>query len=267
MSIVDILVIVFIALGAIVGFKNGAIKTGASFIGIVLVTIISFVFKDQLMVLLYQYLPFFNFFGLIKGLTVINILFYQIVSFLIIFIALTFILKVIVGVTGILEWMLKKQIFLSLPLKIIGCVIGAVQYYIYVFLILYILNFPVFNLTYVNESQIGNEILKNTPIISQYVDGTVTTYNEVYKVLKNRKDKTNEEINTEVLIILLNNKLISVESAKKLVFQNKIFITDESILDNYEESEMYKRLYDIKDNALDVIDTVTSNKDDNDNVE
>ena len=50
------------------------------------------------------------------------------------------------------------------------------------------------------------------------------------------------EINTEVLITLLENKLISVESAKKLVFQNKVLITDETILDNYQESEIFNYL-------------------------
>ena len=242
MTIVDFIIITFIILGAIIGFKQGAIKTGVDFLGIGLIAIISFVFKDKLMVLLYEHLPFFDFFGLIKGITSVNILFYQILSFIIIFMALTFILKILIAITGIIEWILKMTIFLSLPSKLLGAVIGAIQYYIYVFIILFILNFPILNLTMLKESKLNNYILENTPIISTYASSTVDTYSKIYSIIKNKKEKTNIEINTEVLITLLDNKLISVESAKKLVLQNKVPITDETILDNYKESEIYNYL-------------------------
>ena len=97
-SVVDVIIVLMILMGAIVGFKNGAIKEGTKFIGLFAVIIISFMLKDKLMVLLYENLPFFNFFGLIKGLDAINILFYQLVSFLIIFAAFMFILKLAVAV-------------------------------------------------------------------------------------------------------------------------------------------------------------------------
>lgn len=242
MTIVDLIIIIFIILGAVIGFKQGAIKTGVNFVGICVITIISFVFKDKLMILLYEHLPFFDFFGLIKGITAANILFYQIVSFIIIFIALTFLLRVLIAITGLIELLLKLTIFLSFPSKILGAVIGAIEYYIYVFLILYILNFPVLNLTMLEDSPLNNFILNNTPIISGYVSDTIDTYTKVYNIIKNREEKTNAEINTEVLITLLDNNLISVESAKRLVTQNKIIITDESILDNYEESDIYNYL-------------------------
>lgn len=244
MTIVDLIIIVFIILGIIIGFKQGAIKTGVNFVGICLVTIIAFVFKDKLMVLLYEHLPFFNFFGLIRGITATNILFYQIISFIIIFMALTFVLRVLIAITGLIEWLLKMTIFLSLPSKILGAVIGGVQYYVYVFLVLYILNFPVLNLEILKDSKLNNFILNNTPVISGYVSDTVDTYSKVYSIIRNRKNKTDSEINTEVLITLLDNRLISVESARKLVFQNKVIITDEKILDNYKESELYNYLDD-----------------------
>ena len=44
-SIVDAFIIMFIILGAIVGFKQGAIKTGTRFIGLFVVIIISFMLK------------------------------------------------------------------------------------------------------------------------------------------------------------------------------------------------------------------------------
>ena len=76
-GLVDLIIIIVIALGAIVGFKNGIIKEGTKFIGFFAIVLISFLLKDTLTVALYENLPFFNFFGLIKGLDAINILFYQ----------------------------------------------------------------------------------------------------------------------------------------------------------------------------------------------
>lgn len=238
-SIVDAFIVMFIILGAIVGFKQGAIKTGTRFIGLFVVIIISFILKDKLMILMYENLPFFNFLGIIKGIEAINILLYQLISFLVIFAALMFVLKVLLVVTGLVEHLLKMTIFLSIPSKILGLFVGALEYYVYIFIVLYILNMPIFNLSFVNDSKLGNTILDSTPILSNIVDDTVNVYANVWSVIKNREDKSNSEINTLVLATLLDNKLISIESAKKLVESNKIYIEDSTILDNYEEQENF----------------------------
>lgn len=236
-SLVDVIIILMIAMGAIVGFKNGAIKEGTKFVGLFVVIILSFMLKDKLMVLMYENLPFFNFFGIIKGLDAINILFYQLVSFLVIFAAFMFVLKVILVVTGLVEWLLKMTVFLSIPSKIIGLFVGALEFYVYLFIALYVLNMPIFNLTLVNESKFGNTILEDTPILSELVDDTVEVYSDVWNVIKNRGDLSNKQVNTLVLATLLDNELITIESARELVESNYIVIEDNSILDNYEEKE------------------------------
>ena len=232
-SLVDAIILLFIAMGAVIGFKNGAIKEGTKFIGLFVVIIIAFILKDKLMILFYENLPFFNFFGIIKGIDAINILLYQLLSFLVIFIALMFVLKVLVVITGMVEWFLKMTIFLSIPSKIIGIVVGILEFYVYTFIILYVLNIPIFNLTLINESKVGTIILEKTPILSSFVDDTVTVYSEVWNIIENKDDKSNKVINTMVLAALLDNKLITVESAKKLVKSNKIIIEDETLLDEY----------------------------------
>ncbi len=238
-SLVDAIIILLILMGGIVGYKNGAIKEGMQFIGMLFVVVVSFLLKDSLMVLLYENLPFFNFFGFIRGISAINILFYQLVAFLIIFLALTFILKVLIVITGFIEWMLRITIFLKIPSKILGIVVGVLEFYVYVFIILYVLNMPVFNLSYVAESKYGDAILNNTPILSGMVDDTVKAYTDVWKIIENKDDMTNTEINTLVLVKLLDNKLITVDSAKRLVNSNKIIITDKTILDNYSDDKYF----------------------------
>ena len=46
LNIVDIIIILIIGLGAIIGFKEGAIKRATSVIGLVLVIILSFTLKN-----------------------------------------------------------------------------------------------------------------------------------------------------------------------------------------------------------------------------
>lgn len=234
-SIVNVFIILFVIMGGIVGYKNGAIKEGIQFIGLFICLIIAFLFKDQLMVLMYENLPFFNFFGLIRGLDAINILFYQLISFLVIFGALMFILRVVIVITGFVDILIKMTIFLSFPSKIIGIFVGMIEFYVYVFVILYILNMPIFNLSYVADSKYGNLVLENTPILSEFVDDTVNVYIDVWDIIKNRDNRSNKEVNTLVLATLLDNKLITIDSTKKLVNANKIIIEDESILDDYED--------------------------------
>ena len=103
-------------------------------------------------------------------------------------------------ITGFIEWMLRITIFLKIPSKILGIVVGVLEFYVYVFIILYVLNMPVFNLSYVAESKYGDAILNNTPILSGMVDDTVKAYTDVWKIIENKDDMTNTEINTLVLV-------------------------------------------------------------------
>lgn len=244
MSIIDVIIGLLILMGAIVGFKNGAIKEGTKFVGVFVIIIVSFLLKDKLMVMLYENLPFFDFFGAIKGLDAINILFYQLVSFIFIFAVLMFVLKVVMVVTGLMEWLLKMTVFLSLPSKLLGIVVGLLEYYVYIFVALYILNMPIFNLGLINDSKMGSFVLNNTPVLSNCVDGTVKVYTDVWKIVKNKEDYSDRKVNTLVLATLLDNHLIEIESAKRLVEANYIGIEDETILDNYDEDKSFYKYLD-----------------------
>lgn len=230
-SIVDAIIVLIVLLGAIVGFKNGAIQEGVKFIGIIVVLLIAFKFKDDLMILMYENLPFFDFFGAIKGLSAINILLYQIIAFLIIFAALTFALRVLLVITGLIEWLLKLTVFLRVISKILGIFVGALEYYVYIFIALFILSTPALNIKYIEESKFGSMILENTPILTDLTDNTITVYSDVWNIIKTRDEKTNEELNKEILNTLIRNKLIKKESAKKLIDSNKITINDKNFIE------------------------------------
>ena len=89
MNIVDILILIFLGFGALIGFKKGFTNQLVSLIGIFAIIILSFILKNPVSVFLYNNLPFINFGGIFKDLTVVNILFYEMIAFFVIFFILT----------------------------------------------------------------------------------------------------------------------------------------------------------------------------------
>lgn len=233
MNIVDIIILLFLLMGAAIGFKQGAIKKLTSFVGTFVIIIVAFMFKNQLSVIFYENLPFLNFWGAFKGLEVLNIIFYEIIAFLFIFCLLLFILKVVLVVSGLLETLLKFTVILSIPSKILGIFVGIVEYYVYAFIILFIISLPVFNIDVLKDSKYADTILNETPLLSGFADETVLLYGEVYNIIDNRENKTTEQLNEEVLTFMLDNKFITYESTKKLVEKNKIHLNDNSFIEKY----------------------------------
>ena len=73
MSIIDLCIIIFLLLGALIGFKQGFTKSLVNCVGYILIVIIAFVLKNPISEFMMNYLPFFDFYGLIKGVSVLNI--------------------------------------------------------------------------------------------------------------------------------------------------------------------------------------------------
>ena len=230
MEVIDIIILIFIALGAIGGFKAGFFKKTVDFVGMFVVVILAFYLKNYVSAFMYTYLPFFNFGGLFKGLEVINILLYEVIAFIIIFSLLLIILRVLLLITGIIEKILKATIILSIPSKILGLIVGAIEMYVYIFIVLVVVTLPIFNLSFLRESKTVDFILNNTLVLSPMSEEIVDTYDDVYEIVDNKNDKTSEELNTEILKVLLDRKFITKEMAGKLVDDNKLHISDESII-------------------------------------
>ena len=229
MNVCDIIILIALAFGAVGGFKAGVIKKTADFVGMFIIVILAFYLKNYLSVIMYENLPFFNFWGFIKGLDAINILFYETLAFIIVFMALLFVLRVVLTVTGLIEKLLKATIILSIPSKLLGIVVGVIEMYVYVFLILIVLTLPIFDLPYVRESKTANFIINNTPILSGISEDMINIYDDVYDVVINKNSKTDEQLNSDITKILIDNNVITKESARKLVERNKLHINDKTI--------------------------------------
>lgn len=231
MNVVDVIIIALLILGGVAGFKAGVIKKLTDFLGMFAVVILAFYLKNYISVIMYENLPFFNFFGLINGINALNILLYEVIAFLVIFILLLFVLKVILLATGLIEKILKATVILSIPSKILGIIVGVIEMYVYIFLVLVIATLPVFDSSFLKDSKMANYILDNTLVLSNVSNGITDIYGDVYDIIDNRKDKSNEEMNEEILKVLIDKKVVTKESAKKLVERNKVHINDMSIVE------------------------------------
>lgn len=231
MNVVDIIILIALVLGAIGGFKSGVIKKTADFVGIFIIIILSFYLKNYLSVIMYENLPFINFGGFIKGIEGINILFYEVLAFVIVYSLLYLVYKVVLMVTGLIEKILKATVILSIPSKLLGIIVGVIEMYVYVFLILVVITLPIMNIPYVRDSKMANFMLDKTPVLSSISEEMVSTYDGVYNIVKNKDSKSNEELNDEVIELLLDKKIITKESLNKLIDRNKIHISDKSILE------------------------------------
>lgn len=235
MNIIDAIIFLIILMGAVVGFKNGVIRQTVSLVGFLLVIILAFILKNPLSLWMYEHLPFFNFWGILKGVTVINILLYEVLAFLILVAIFSIVLKIILMAAKIIEKILEFTVVLGIPSKILGIFVGALEYYLFVFVLLYVVTLPIFDTKSIKESKFAVNILEKTPVLSSYTEDATKVLND-FVTLKDKYEKSSnsEEFNKDALKVLLEYKVVDVKSVDKLVERNKIKINDiEEILKDY----------------------------------
>lgn len=236
MSVLDIIIIVAILLGAYVGFKRGLTTQLVSTVGVILVVVLAFILKNPVSQFMYENLPFFDFGGLLKGLPVLNIFVYELIAFIITLSLLALILKLILKVTKIFEFLLKITIVLGVPSKILGAIVGMIENFIFVFIVLYILNLPLFDFNL--NSKYKDKILSSTPILSSLVNDSVKVLEEFTELKDKYKDTENSnEFNKETLDLFLKYEVINVESVETLIKKDKLKMEGaEEILNKYKEA-------------------------------
>jgi len=231
-NLVDVIIIISLGFGAVLGFKRGAIRTGVSFIGLVIAIFLANILRQPVATFMFEHLPFFDFFGAFKGASVLNILFYEVIAFFLVFAILLVGVRLLSFVANTIEKALDFTIVLGIPSKIVGIVVGFIETYIYVFIILYVLALPMFNLGFIHDVKLGNKVLNNTPILTNTVGSYLDAFQDVYD-LRN-KNLNEEQYNRESLDILLKYEVTSVESVEKLIENGKLKINGvNDILNNY----------------------------------
>ena len=223
MNIIDIIIIIVLAFGFVLGFLRGFTKELVNFLGLFVVLILSFILKNPISVFLYKNLPFFNFGGIFKDITVLNILLYEILAFIFLFAVLFVIFKILLIGTKIFEKILKMTIILGIPSKILGGFLGIIENWVYIFIVLYLLKLPMFNINLINKSDMANIIYNHTPVLNIVCDKTLSIVDEINELKEEYKTtKNTKEFNQKALNSMIEKGVITKENAQYLINNKKI---------------------------------------------
>ena len=238
MSLLDIVIVLVLAMSAIIGFKRGAIKEIVSLVGIIIVFVVSFSLKGVIGNVLCKWLPFFNFAGNFEGVTVLNILLYQLLAFLIIYSLLFSVYMIVLKVSGVVQKLVHMTVILWLPSKLIGAVVAFVTGYVMVFVVLLALLIPLKNTDFFLESKFANYIVYDTPILAGSAENISTSINEVYTLGEDlsKGEISKNEANVKTMDVLLKYKIVSPKTARELIVLDKLDgITGlEKVIEKYE---------------------------------
>ena len=221
MNILDAVIITILIVGVLGGMSRGLIKQAVLLIGLVVCLIFAFSLRTPIATFMYEYLPFFKFGGLFSGVSIINILLYELIAFLIIFSLLYLVLRILLKITGIIEKILDMTIILGFFSKIGGGIVGFIEAYILVFVFLFVCNQPFIRVTGLDSSKVGNFILDKTPVMSGAIEDTRKAINEVYTLPTKYKNDKNK-LNQETIKLFIKYDIITEENVQKLREKGKL---------------------------------------------
>lgn len=226
-TIVDIILLAFIVLGAWAGSRKGLIKTAVGFVGLVAIIIISYTLKSYLANFLIDVMPFFPFSGELEGLTALNILIYNVIAFVVIFVLMYCVLNIVLALTGFIDTLLKFTVIWIIPSKIGGAILGFLEAWLFAFLAVFVLGQFSFANGIISDSKISNFMLNHTPIIGTYLSGASQATKEIYDGIeeyRNDENKTTTDLNLYILQVEINYGLVSKDKATELMEIGKIGI-------------------------------------------
>lgn len=238
MTILDSVLILFLLAGAVLGFKKGAIKSLVALVGTIAVVVIAYYLKNPVADVMFNFVPFINFSGSWTGLVTLNILLYEALAYILVFVVLASALSILLKISGIIQMLLNATIILGIPSKIIGAVLGFLEAIVFSFIILFVL--LQFNLTseLVSESSLANSIIDKTPIIGIMVNDTYKAIMDINNLKEKYKDSNNKDAyNAEILNIMLEYEVVTPDVTDKLIKNKKLdFNGAEAVLKKYKES-------------------------------
>lgn len=237
MNVFDIGIILLLIMSFIIGFKNGVIKELVALLGIILVFIISYLLKGYLGDIFCIFFPFFRFTGKIEGLTTMNIVLYQMIAFLVIFIALLGLYATLLKISKKLQKLVNLTIILWLPSKILGGIVSIIKGYIVIFAVFIVLMIPLGNQEVFYNSTVVNTMLYHTPILSSTAKPFTDAVTEIYDLGEaiSKDQISKNDANLKALDIILKYNITNKATIEKLINAKKLENINniENVLNNY----------------------------------
>lgn len=227
---INFIIIVFIISETYSGYKKGFFESSVRFLGFVLSLVGAYILKTPLAQVLYLHLPFFKFDGLFKGVSVLNVIAYEVIAFVILFVILTIIVNIIYKITGLIDKLISAIFFLGIPNKILGAVVGFIQSFIILYFAIFAIKVTGNFLGMEMKPSLADNII-NIPILKNTFGDSLKSLDEITEIAKNYENtKNKEEFNNKAIDILLDNNILTEDNLEKLVSNGKF-----NIIDNKEE--------------------------------
>ena len=223
-NILDIFIIMMLIMFVIVGFKRGVIKELVSLIGIIIIFILSWSLKNYIGNFLCIIFPFFKFIGPLKDIDAINILVYQGIAFMIVFVILLSLYSISLKISRVIQKIVNMTIILWLPSKILGGIVSLIKGYLIIMIISILLIIPFGNLSIFRESKIMNYMLYETPIISNYTDNFIEPVKQIYDLSNDISNETvtAQEANKRSINIMIKYKITNQSTVNDLIKLKKL---------------------------------------------
>lgn len=227
MNYIDLGLLIVMVLSVLIGYKSGVIKSIVRLLAFLLSAILAYQFKGILAGFLIDFMPFYQFSGVFEGITSVSILLYHGLSFLFIFILIYSILSIVITLAGFLDKILKMTIILYLPDKILGAVVGFIQGVMISFVAIFVLVQIPYTQEIVMNSTYGYQILNRTPIIRTVLADTTVISGEIFDIITNEENETDEDaqsIQSQIMLVFVKYGLITADEAQELVDSETVYL-------------------------------------------
>ena len=233
-NIFSVVIVLLILLCGVLGSKRGILKELVVIVGTIVVFAIAFFLKDPLASFFCTYLPFFNFKIPLGNLVSLNIIFYQLIAFLLIVIVLRLILQILIDVTGIFSKIINATIILAIPNKLLGFVVGLLEGYILMFIILNVVAIPMSGSELFMSSGVRQFIVNDTPVLKDCLGGLNYAIDDVLSLSSNDDRNTND---LKVIDIMLKYKVVSTDFMDNVKETGKLDTINglDNVINNYRE--------------------------------
>ena len=233
-NIFSVVIILLILLCGVIGSKRGILKELVIIVGTIVVFVLSFLLKDVVASLLITNLPFFNFRIPLGNLVSLNIIFYQLIAFLVLVILFRLILQILVDVTGIFNKIINATIILALPNKLLGFIVGLIEGYILMFIILNVVAIPMSGSQLFMDSSVRKFIVNDTPVLKDSIGGLNYAIEDVLSLSSEDDRNTND---LKVIDIMLKYNVVTTDFMDDVKSTGKLDEISglDSVIDKYRE--------------------------------
>lgn len=219
MGIVDILILAIIVAFAILGFTRGVFQSLVACVGFIIIVCLAYWLKNYLGDFFVLNLPFSKYTFIPGGSVVLNVITYQALAFIIVLVILGLVYKIVLIASGVFEKLLRVTIILGIPSKLLGMVVGALEGFVIVYIILFFISQPFLRIDLLENSKFAKPILKDTPLLSGVASDTFEIVNEIDSTIKNNGD---DNFDLKLTDLIIKRNITSASVMQKLVDSKKI---------------------------------------------